>query len=113
MVLNLQIKALIVSFVYGIILAYLIKLQYKYLFDKNKIRKVMVDSLFVFDNILIYFLILKYINNGIFHIYFLFLILIGFILGYYLIKRDNWHILCKMQNMFFYFMEFVYFKNYN
>ena len=89
MALLLQLKVFTISFVYGIILAYLIKLQYRYIFDKNKIRRIIVDSLFVFDNVLVYFLILKYINNGIFHIYFLFLIILGFILGYYLIRKKS------------------------
>ena len=89
MTLLLQLKAFTISFVYGIILAYLIKLQYRYIFDKNKIRRIIVDSLFIFDNVLVYFLILKYINNGIFHIYFLFLVILGFILGYYLIRKGS------------------------
>ena len=89
MALILQLKALTISFVYGIILSYIIKIQYKYLFDKNKIRRIITDSLFIFDNILLYFLILKLINNGVFHIYFLFLICFGFILGYYLISKKN------------------------
>ena len=88
MVLNLQIKALIVSFIYGIIISYLIKLQYKYLFPKKYILQIIVDMLFVFDIFLLYFLILKYINNGAFHIYFLFIIIIGYVLGYKLINRN-------------------------
>lgn len=88
MVLNLQIKALIVSFIYGIIISYLIKLQYKYLFPGKYILQIVVDMLFVFDIFLLYFLILKYINNGAFHIYFLFIIIFGYVLGYKLINRN-------------------------
>lgn len=89
MVLNLQIKALIVSFIYGIILAYILNLQYKYFFNSKLWYKIVLTGLFVFDNSLLYFLILRFINNGIFHIYFIFLMVIGFIIGNLLMKKRN------------------------
>ena len=88
MVLNLQIKALIVSFAYGILISYLIKLQYKYLFPRKYILSIVVDFLFILDLFLAYFIILKNINNASFHIYFLFIIIGGYILGYKLINKN-------------------------
>ena len=88
MVLNLQIKALIVSFVYGIIISYLIKIQYKYLFPGKYFLQILVDTLFVCDIFLMYFFILKNINNGVFHIYFLLIIIVGYVFGYKLINRN-------------------------
>jgi len=88
MALNLQLKALIVSFVYGIMISYLIKMQYRYLFSGKFILQIVVDSLFVFDIFLVYFLMLRYINNGAFHIYFLLLIIVGYVLGNKLINRN-------------------------
>ena len=87
MVLNLQLKSLIISFAYGIILAYLIKLNYKYLFSGRLVLRITVTVLFVLDNFLFYFLILRFINNASFHIYFLFLMAIGYMLGYRLISK--------------------------
>ena len=86
MALYIQIKVLIISFVYGIILAYIINKQYKYFFNSNLWYRIILDIFFVFDVVVLYFLILKTINNGIFHIYFLFLIILGYIFGYRLIN---------------------------
>ena len=47
------------------------------------------NLLFIIDNVLLYFIILRYINNGIFHIYFLFTIVLGFSLVYYVDKKKR------------------------
>lgn len=85
MILKLQIISLIFSFVYGLIFYFLILLNKKYLYG-NKISFI-IDVLFIIDNVLLYFIILRYINNGIFHIYFSLTIILGFLLGYYIDKR--------------------------
>lgn len=96
MELSLQLQVLIVSFVYGILFSYLIKLQYKYLFNSELFYKIVITVLFVFDNCLLYFLILRAINNGIFHIYFLFSLILGYLFGNYLVNRkSDWHLFCK------------------
>ena len=87
--LGIQIKTLIVSFMYGIFISYMIKINYKYLFAKKKILKIIVSTLFILDVFLGYFLILKITNNGIFHLYFLIVGLIGYVLGYNLIKSKT------------------------
>ena len=51
--------------------------------------KIFINFLFVFDNCLLYFIILKIINNGMFHIYFLFLLILGYLFGNYLLKNKN------------------------
>ncbi len=79
--LSIQIKVLVISFVYGMILAYIIRKQYKYFFNAKLWYELILNSFFVFDIVILYFLILKAINHGIFHIYFLFLILLGFLFG--------------------------------
>ena len=40
----------------------------------SSLVNVVLDLLFVIDNVLLYFIFLRYINNGIFHIYFFFTI---------------------------------------
>lgn len=89
MELSIQLKILIVSFLYGIIISYILKSEYKYFFESKLWYKILLTGLFMFDNVLVYFLILKFINNGIFHIYFLFLIIAGFIFGNYLIGNSK------------------------
>lgn len=89
MELSVQLQVLTVSFVYGILFAYLLKTQYKFLFESGKFYKILVTLLFVFDNCLLYFLILRTINNGVFHIYFLFMIVGGVLLGNYLLKKKK------------------------
>ena len=85
MSLKLQIISLLFSFLYGIIFYILLRLNKKFLYG-NKLS-IVVDMLFILNNVLIYFIILRYINNGIFHIYFLILLIIGFLLSYYVDKR--------------------------
>lgn len=84
--LSIQLKALTISFTYGIILSYLIKIHYNYLFKSKLFYKIIISSLFVFDNCLLYFIILKIISNGMFHIYFIILLIIGYLFGRKLIK---------------------------
>ena len=89
MELSIQIKTLIVSFVYGIILSYIVISHYKYLFESKMWYRIVLNILFIFDYTLIYFFILKIINNGVFHVYFLFLLILGYVFGYNLIRRNN------------------------
>lgn len=89
MILSIQLQVLIVSFIYGILFSYLLKLQYQFLFETKFLYKLVVTVLFVLDNCLLYFIILKTINHGMFHPYFLFSLILGFLLGNYLISKKN------------------------
>ncbi len=87
MELSIQLQSLIASFVYGMLVSYLIKLQYKFLFNGRIFYKIIITTLFIFDNCLLYFLLLRTINDGIFHIYFLFMLIIGYLFGNYLVDK--------------------------
>ena len=89
MELSIQIKTLIVSFIYGILLSYIIISHYKYLFLSKLWYKLILSIVFIFDYILLYFFILKIINNGVFHIYFLILLVLGYLFGIRLIKSKK------------------------
>ena len=85
MILKIQIYSLLFSYLYGLIFYFLVRLNKKYLYN-NKLSFV-IDILFVIDNVLLYFIILRYINNGIFHIYFSLMIILGFTTSHFIDKK--------------------------
>ena len=85
--LAIQLQVLVVSFLYGILFSYLLKIQYRFFFEGKRFYRIVITFFFIIDNCFLYFLILRMINHGIFHIYFLFLMILGFLLGNYLLKK--------------------------
>lgn len=77
--LNIQLKTIAFSFLYGCFFSFILNLNYKYIYYSKGIKKLLINIFFVIDNVLLYFIGLRYINNGIFHFYFLLSILLGFI----------------------------------
>ncbi len=77
--LNIQIKSIIFSFLYGILFSIFANLNYKYIYYSKGILKILINIMFVFDNVLIYFILLRCINNGILHYYFILSLIVGFI----------------------------------
>lgn len=90
---KIQILSLIFSFGYGIFFYFLSILNDKVLI-KNKILSVIVLILFVFINALLYITILYKINFGVFHIYFLIMLALGYYVAFFLkkilIKNIKW-----------------------
>lgn len=82
--LKTQIITLIASFLYGIFFSFLVNLNYKYLYQKNVYLKVMFTFLFIFINVILYFLIIKKINQAILHPYSFGMIFVGFCLEHHL-----------------------------
>ena len=80
MSLELQILSLIFSFSFGIVLSYLYNLFYNFLNYKIRRYNILINILFFLNVFLIYFIMLILINDGIIHIYFLFLLILGFLL---------------------------------
>ncbi len=87
MSLDVQIKTIIISFVFGIYFNFFISLNYKIIYNKNKIFKIIGTFILVFLNTLIYFYLMMKVNNGYFHIYELLCIMIGFLVYRYLIEN--------------------------
>ena len=85
MILKVQILTLIFSFLFGIIFDLEIKLNYKFIYQEKQIYKIITTFFFVMTNVLLYFIILQKINNGILHIYGIIAIIIGFTLSNYVI----------------------------
>ncbi len=87
--LGIQIQSLLVSFIFGLCFSYLIRIQYKYLFKSKIYIKISLTFLLVLDFFLLYFLVLRTINNGIFNYYFGIMLIVGYIFGYRLITIDR------------------------
>lgn len=76
--LKIQIISLLFSYLYGILFSFLLNFNYKIIYLKNKLYKILTTFLFVIVCTLIYFIILKIINEGIVHLYFFLMIILGF-----------------------------------
>ena len=83
MSLKIQFLTLGYSFLYGIFFSFLLTINYKFIYNSNKIIQWLITSLFILTNVLFYFLILKKINNGIIHPYFFLVFILGIIVEIY------------------------------
>ena len=77
--LDIQIKSLIFSFLYGVFFSILLNVNYKFVFESKGIKKILINIFFIIDNVLLYFIILRFINNGIIHFYFVLALFMGYI----------------------------------
>ena len=77
--LNIQIKTIIFSFIYGCFFSFLLNINYKFIYLSKGIKKIVFNLMFVIDNVLLYFIILRYLNNGVLHFYFILSIILGFL----------------------------------
>lgn len=85
--LKVQLLSLGFSFVFGIVFSIFIKINYKFLFLSKKHIQILSNFLFLLDMSLCYFLIIKYINNGILHIYFFIIFIIGWYIGNLILRK--------------------------
>ena len=84
-----QFIILFFSFCFGVFLFFIFKINYKYLIIRRyKLRIFFYVSIFLFISIL-YFVILRFLNNGILHLYFLLLIIFGFLITYNFYKKKR------------------------
>ncbi len=81
MILKIQIYSLLFSFGYGVFFFYFLELWYKLLIKLKLILQIILSFVFVIMNSLLYFFLLKKINNGILHLYFFLSLLTGYILS--------------------------------
>ena len=74
----LQIESLVYSFSFGILFYLFARVNYFILKNKTKFIKFIITNIFVIDVVLVYIYFMYKINNGIFHIYFILLLALGF-----------------------------------
>lgn len=89
MPIDIQLKSLLFSLFYGVLFSLLLRLNYKYMYNGNIIFNFLINVIFVVDNVLLYFIILKRLNDGVIHSYFFIMILIGFFIMEFIFKK-NW-----------------------
>lgn len=82
MELKLQIISLIFSTFYGIVFSICTNLNYRFLFSKNKVFKIVFTIIYIIDFSLLYFLLIKKINQGVIHEYFLLAIGVGYLISF-------------------------------
>lgn len=78
MSLDTQVLSLLFSFIYGVVFSYLFNLNYNFIYNTSILYKIVINILFCVNGALLYFLLIKVINFGVIHIYFLFSFLLGF-----------------------------------
>ena len=74
----MQLLSFIFSFGYGIIVSYFYNLNYNFIYKSSILYKIVINFLFCINMGLIYFLLMRVINNGVIHIYFVISFLISF-----------------------------------
>lgn len=81
MELEIQIQSIVFSIAFGMFFSLIFNLSYKYIIQSKGLYKCLANFVFILDFVIIYFLIIKLINNAIIHFYFLLAILFGFFIG--------------------------------
>lgn len=81
MTLIIQIKSLIFSFIFGMLFALFLNLNHKLVYDVKFVVRLIFTFLYVICMSLLFFIILKRINNAIIHPYLFIAIIIGFIIA--------------------------------
>lgn len=97
MALSIQIKSLVSSFVFGICFYFIVKSTSKFLYSKKKYVNVISALLVSIISCLLFFIIMKKINNGIIHFYFILSIILGYFISY---KLKLWDLIIKIFGMF-------------
>lgn len=80
MPLNIQIISLVFSFLFGIFFSLFLNINHKIIYNDKKIIKLIGTTLVIFSSVLLYFIMLRKINNASFHPYELIMIVLGFYL---------------------------------
>lgn len=79
--LEIQIQSLITSLIYGMYLSLIYNVLYRFLYSNNIFTKITWNLIFSIAHSLIYFTFMKLINEASIHLYFIALLIIGFIIG--------------------------------
>lgn len=84
---NMQMLSLFISFIYGIFFYFLTILNFKIINNLRVIIQHVITFIYTLDMTIIYIVILYHLNKGYFHIYFIFMVFLGFIMALYLYNK--------------------------
>ena len=87
MSLEKQLLTIVFSLIFGFFFYLILYLSRKILFQKNLIKRIVSNILFIIDMVLLYFLIIKYINNGTLTYYSYIFMFIGIVLQKMIIDK--------------------------
>jgi len=88
---RIQLLSLAVSFVYGVFLTLLVEVNYRFISGKKKILQNFLTLLFIIDIVLLYLIMMYKINSGVVHVYFILLVIFGYVMGYRRLKVLSRH----------------------
>ena len=94
---TLQLLSFLVSFLYGIFFGIVEVIHYRLTKNYHIIFKYLTTLFFVIDISLGYLLIMYHINQGVFHLYFMFFSFLGFFLSFPLQKYVKKYIKIKFK----------------
>lgn len=77
--LSIQIKSIVLSFLFGMFFNFNFNFFYYILFTKYKLLNVITNFVFCISMFSVYFYLLYLVNNGIIHVYFFIAMLLGFL----------------------------------
>ena len=84
---TIQLISFLVSFIYGI-LFYLLTRFNKYIIENRRIVfRFIITLIFIIDIAILYIYIMYRINNGYFHIYFIFTVILGFVVTHVFYRK--------------------------
>ena len=87
MSIKLQLACFTISFFYGIFISLFYRFNKKFLDSSNYFSKVIIYMLMSFLIVIGYIDIFYFVNKGIFHVYFIILMVAGILLGQKLSKK--------------------------
>lgn len=90
-----QLFTLSVSYLFSFLFYYLYKLNYIIIKNKKRFYQSLITILFMYNIVLIYIILIYKINNGIFHIYFFIMIILGFITNIKVTKKMLKNVKCR------------------
>lgn len=74
-----QVFIIIISYLYGLIFYLLAKYNFWLIKNLKKIGQYLITGIFLIDIVILYIYIIYHINRGIFHIYFLLALFLGYL----------------------------------
>jgi hypothetical protein len=89
MLLRIQIYSLLYSLFFGCFFNIMLRLNNKYIYDIKFVFRIIISFIFIMANVILYFIGLRYINNGILHLYFFLCILGGYYFMNYIFVKFN------------------------